>query len=82
MKKIEFSKIIVIWAMAFVTLMSIILTIGFFVTGYTSSELINIVISIGVAVIVSYSTKATVENYNKIKNKENNNTESGGLIGH
>lgn len=84
-KHMEFMKKIVVWAMIITTFFLIVLTTGFYITGTIPSEVVSLVGIIISGVIVSYSAKAGVENYGKIKNAgqscENINENGGNLNG-
>lgn len=67
MRKQEFSKIIVVWAMIFTTFFTAVLTFGYFWKGHISGELVGLVGTVITGVIVSYAAKSGVENYQKIR---------------
>ncbi len=63
----EFSKIIVKWATYFTTLVTVLITIGYYITGNIPEEIITLCGTVTTGVILSYSTKAGAENIQKIK---------------
>lgn len=77
MKKIDFSKKIVVWAIVYVTVATILWTGIYLLKGKVSTELVGLAGAVITGVIVSYSAKAGVENYQKIKT--NNESEENQL---
>ncbi|MEI6680537.1 MAG: hypothetical protein WCL21_18155 [Mariniphaga sp.] len=68
----EFSKKIVVWAIVYTSLTTVLWTAIYIILGDVSGELIGLTGAVITGVIVSYSAKAGAENYIKIKgrNKE------------
>lgn len=65
----EFSKKIVVWAIVYTSLTTILWTVIYLIRGDVSMELVRLTGAVIAGVIVSYSAKAGVENYIKIKRR-------------
>ena len=75
-KKLEFSKIIILWSMAISTICIFGYSIGYFVKGTTPDTLITLIGTILTGTVIAYMGKALVENVNKInKTNESNDKE-------
>lgn len=72
----SFSKKIVIWAIWYTSLTSVLWTIVYLVKDKVSVELVGLTGAVITGVIVSYSAKAGVENYQKIKTSNKESEES------
>lgn len=91
-KKIEFSKIIIIWSMAISTICILGYSIGYYIKGNTPDTLVTLIGTILTGTVIAYMGKALVENVNKIKgntieyeeedksNKKRKKTEVSGVI--
>lgn len=91
-KKIEFSKIIIIWSMAISTICILGYSIGYYIKGNTPDTLVTLIGTILTGTVIAYMGKALVENVNKIKgntieyeeeeksNKKKKKTEVSGVI--
>ena len=91
-KKIEFSKIIIIWSMAISTICILGYSIGYYIKGNTPDTLVTLIGTILTGTVIAYMGKALVENANKIKgstieyeeeeksNKKKKKTEVSGVI--
>lgn len=66
----EFSKEIVKWATWFTTLVTVLVTIGYYITGKMPTEVVTLTGSVTTGVIVAYCAKAGAENVQKIKKGE------------
>lgn len=74
--KMEFIKKIVIWAINVTTIFLMIGTYGWYIHNIEPPEsLVNMVGLLITGVIVSYAGKSGVENYQKIKNSNGQNSE-------
>ena len=74
LKKLEFSKTIIVWSMTISTICILLYSIGFFFIKLVPSELVTLIGTILTGTVIAYMAKAGVENVNKIKNN-NSNTE-------
>lgn len=64
---IDFSKKIVIWALWYTSISTILWTVVYLIKGDVSMELVGLTGAVITGVVVTYSSKAGVENYQKIK---------------
>ena len=71
-RHLEFSKKIVVWAMTVTTIFLLVSLAGFYLGKGVSPELVNMIGLIVTGVIVSYAGKSGVENYQKIKQNNQN----------
>lgn len=76
LKKLEFSKSIIVWAMMISTICIFMYSIGFFFIQIVPSELITLIGTILTGTVIAYMAKAGIENVNKIKNNNLNTEES------
>lgn len=74
-KKLEFSKIIILWSMAISTICILGYSIGYFVKGTTPDTLITLIGTILTGTVIAYMGKALVENVNKINKTNESNDE-------
>lgn len=74
-KKFEFSKIIILWAMAISTICILGYSIGYFIKGSTPDTLITLIGTILTGTVIAYMGKALVENVNKINKTNESNGE-------
>ena len=66
----EFSKKIVVWAIVYTSLTTVLWTAIYLNRGDVSGELVGLTGAVITGVIVSYSAKAGAENYIKIKGRK------------
>lgn len=66
----EFSKKIVVWAIVYTSLTTVLWTVIYLIQSDVSVELIGLTGAVITGVIVSYSAKAGAENYIKIKERK------------
>lgn len=90
-KSLEFSKIIIIWAMAISTICILGYSVGYYIRGNTPDTLVTLIGTILTGTVIAYMGKALVENVNKIKGnstdtetttkkKKSSTTEISGVI--
>ena len=90
-KTLEFSKIIIIWAMAISTICILGYSVGYYIKGNTPDTLVTLIGTILTGTVIAYMGKALVENVNKIKGnstdietttkkKKSSTTEISGVI--
>ena len=73
---VSFSKKIVVWAIWYTTVSTLLWTGVYLLRGDVSVELVGLTGAVITGVIVSYSAKAGVENYQKIKAPTNEREEN------
>ena len=73
---VSFSKKIVVWAIWYATISTLLWTGVYLIKGDVSMELVGLTGAVITGVIVSYSAKAGVENYQKIKTTNNEREEN------
>ena len=74
-KKIEFSKLIILWAMLISTICILGYSVGYYIKGETPDTLVTLIGTILTGTVIAYMGKALVENVNKIKGSTSDDEE-------
>lgn len=75
-QKMQFIKKIVVWAINVTTIFLVVAMYGWYIKEIEPPEaLVNMIVVLITGVIVSYASKASIENYQKIKNSNGQNSE-------